>query len=214
MTTKINKSVFMNCPFDDDYNVFFDALCFAIQICGFLPRCALEQVDSAGARLDKIQEIIDECRFGIHDISRVGISKSGLPRFNMPFELGLFFGAKRFGGIKQKNKSCIIIDVHPYRYRESLSDLSGQDIACYNGEVSVLLLSIRNYLQTFSAKVPGGECVVRKYNAYNIALPALCKKLDVDQYKLGFLDRRKIIYRWLTLGRGTGIRSSTSRKIA
>ena len=34
----------------------------------------------------------------IHDLSRVELGENELPRFNMPFELGMALGAKRFGG--------------------------------------------------------------------------------------------------------------------
>ena len=37
-----NNSVFINCPFDDDYRSLFRALVFAIEACGFGARCALE----------------------------------------------------------------------------------------------------------------------------------------------------------------------------
>ena len=49
--------------------------------------------------------MIADCRYGIHDISRTELDRdSGLPRFNMPLELGIFLGAKRFGAEEQKRK--------------------------------------------------------------------------------------------------------------
>jgi len=47
---------------------------------------------------------------------------------NMPFELGLFLGAKRFGAGLQGKKAAIVLDRAPFRYRAALSDISGQDI--------------------------------------------------------------------------------------
>lgn len=89
-----NPAVFINCPFDNDYQPLFDAMVFTILRCGFVPRCALELVDAAGTRIDKIVNIIRECPLGVHDISRTELdSGSHLPRFNMPFELGLFLGS-------------------------------------------------------------------------------------------------------------------------
>jgi hypothetical protein len=41
------KSVFLNCPFDNDYKPVFEALIFAVFDCGYRPRCALE-IDDAG----------------------------------------------------------------------------------------------------------------------------------------------------------------------
>jgi hypothetical protein len=55
--------------------------------------CALEDDDAGEFRLSKIERIIEECKFGIHDLSAVALDvATGLPRFNMPLELGLFLG--------------------------------------------------------------------------------------------------------------------------
>jgi len=54
-------------------------------------------------------------------------SKTGLPRLNMPFELGLFFGAKEFGNTLHKRKKALVLDRVPYRYQNFLSDLNGVD---------------------------------------------------------------------------------------
>ena len=101
-------NVFVNCPFDLRYRKLFRAIVFSIIDCGFIPRCALELADSSVERLDKLFDLIAKCRLGIHDISRTQPdSKSRLPRFNMPLEVGMFLGAKRFGPREQKKKNCI-----------------------------------------------------------------------------------------------------------
>ncbi len=93
MPKVLNHDVFVNCPFDDDYQPLFHALFFAVASCGFRVRCALEVDDGTQVRIDKIFDIITESPFGIHDISRTELNANGLPRFNMPLELGLFLGA-------------------------------------------------------------------------------------------------------------------------
>jgi hypothetical protein len=94
-----DRAVFINCPFTADYRAHFRAIIFTVIRSGFTPRSALEADDSSESRLEKIRKIIGECRYGIHDISKTEPdADSGLPRFNMPFELGLFIAAKRFGG--------------------------------------------------------------------------------------------------------------------
>lgn len=109
-----SDAVFINVPFDRRYKKLFDALVFAVHDCGFLARSAREQDDGSQVRLDKLYEIIGECRFGIHDLSRTSIdTKHRLPRFNMPLELGIFLGAKRYGGAKQGRKSCLILEREP-----------------------------------------------------------------------------------------------------
>ena len=78
--------------------------------------------------------IIGECRFGIHDLSRTkSDGEPPLPRFNMALELGIFLGAKHYGGRQQKAKQALILDCSPYRYQKFMSDIAGQDIHCHRG---------------------------------------------------------------------------------
>jgi hypothetical protein len=83
--------VFINCPFDLDYAATFQALIFTIYACGFRPRSARELDDAGQTRIEKLFNLIHECRYGIHDLSRTDLDATfGLPRFNMPLELGIF----------------------------------------------------------------------------------------------------------------------------
>jgi hypothetical protein len=43
---------------------------FTVLKCGFIPRCALEISNAANTRIAKIEDIIESCKLGIHDISR------------------------------------------------------------------------------------------------------------------------------------------------
>jgi hypothetical protein len=121
-------AVFINCPFDDVYKPILRAIIFTVMRCGFVPRSALEEDNGLQNRLDKIQQVIAGCRYGIHDISRTSLNENGLPRFNMPFELGLFFGAQRYGNRLQQTKSAVIFDTERFRYQQFISDLNGVDI--------------------------------------------------------------------------------------
>ena len=85
MVAAYEDSVFLNVPFDKRFARLFDALVFAIHDSGFIARSALEVDDSGQARVTKILDIIEQSKFGIHDISRAGIDRqTGLARFNMP----------------------------------------------------------------------------------------------------------------------------------
>jgi len=104
----MNKDLFINCPFSNDYRPLFEGVVFAAIYCGFFPRCALEADDSSSNRFEKICDLIGQCDFGFHDISKVELDgKSKLPRFNMPLELGLFLAAKKFGNKRQRNLTDI-----------------------------------------------------------------------------------------------------------
>ena len=114
-STYSDRDVFINCPFDDEYWPVFHAMIFAVQACEFVPRCASE-VDDGDVRIAKILQIIAECRLGIHDISRSQIDSKGLPRFNMPLELGIFLGAREYGGTRHKKKVFLILERDQYLY--------------------------------------------------------------------------------------------------
>lgn len=126
------ESIFLNCPFDPEYRPIFQALVFVVHECGDFARCALEVEDSGQVCIQKIEQIIAECRFGVHDISRTKPDpETQLPRFNMPLELGLFLGAKRYGDTHQQTKSCKILDTERFRFQKFCSDIAGQDISAY-----------------------------------------------------------------------------------
>jgi hypothetical protein len=100
-----DKSVFLNVPFDRAYKRLCEAAVFAICDCGLIARCAKEDEDSSTPRVEKIYKLINESKYGIHDISRVTLdSKNRLPRFNMPLELGIWLGARRYGSKRIRSK--------------------------------------------------------------------------------------------------------------
>jgi hypothetical protein len=87
----------------------------------------METDDGAENRFAKIQAIVEQCRYGIHDLSRTeSDGNPPLPRFNMPLELGLFIGARRYGNEEQKRKSVLILDVEQYRYQRSSQTSPGR----------------------------------------------------------------------------------------
>jgi hypothetical protein len=125
-----SASVFLNCPFDPEYLPLFEALVFCVIDCGFVPRCALDAPDAGATRIDRICKLVESCSLSIHDLSRVEPS-NGLPRSNMPFELGLDIGCRRFGPRRARRKKCLVLDSQPYRYQKFLSDIAGQDIRAH-----------------------------------------------------------------------------------
>lgn len=192
--------VFINCPFDDGYSELFDAILFAVYSCGFRPRCALEVEDSSDIRIRKIEKIIEECRFGIHDISRTDLDETNeLPRFNMPLELGIFLGAKSFGSSKQKLKSALIFDIEEYRYQKFLSDISGQDIRAHSNCPKVLIRKVRNMLNSFGQahNLPGATSIIRSYESFQENLPHLRSRLALEQEDVTYADQTRLIEQWL-----------------
>jgi hypothetical protein len=121
------RQVFINCPYDDEYRPLLKAIVFAVHACEFTARLALEEPGSERLRLERLVSLIAECRLGIHDLSRVRSSdQDALPRFNMPFECGVFYGALQFGTKRQAQKRFLLLDSVPYRPQRTMSDAAGQ----------------------------------------------------------------------------------------
>ena len=93
-----DSSVFINCPFDHQFKPLFRAMVFTVEYYNFSARCSLEVTDSGEVRIGKIIRLIRESKYGIHDISRTEVNEKGLPRFNMPYEFGIFTGFRHYGG--------------------------------------------------------------------------------------------------------------------
>ncbi len=193
-------NVFINCPFDKEYLILRNALLFAIFDCGFIPRCALEEDDSGNVRFNKIQKIIAECRFGVHDISRTELSdQTQTPRFNMPLELGVFLGAKYFGNKQQKGKVCLVLDRERYRYQAFISDIAGHDIRSHDNNPEKVITQIRNWLNTASGRrtIPGGRAIIARWRQFEADLPAMCEQSFIEVDELTYNDQNNFISEWL-----------------
>lgn len=195
------RDVFVNCAFDTNFQPIFRAIVFAIIRSGFRARCALETQDGAENRLAKIQTIIEECRYGIHDISRTQADGNPpLPRFNMPLELGIFLGAKRYGEGPQKRKRALILDLEQYRYQRLISDIAGQDIVSHDGEPGKAIVAVAGWLRQQSrlTSIPGGLAIAGEYNEFRQDLPAIlaARQLHLDEMTFG--DFTAIAAAWIT----------------
>lgn len=194
------RNVFINCPFDKEYLTIFHAIVFAVYDCGYIPRCALELGDGGEVRIHEIGRIISECKFGIHDISRTELDViNNLPRFNMPLELGLFLGAKKYDAKKGKSKVCLILDREEYRYQAFISDIGGQDIKCHSNDHNMVIPIIRDWLRKSSGRltIAGGAAIQSRYQLFTTELPDLCSVLMLEPDNLIFNDYALLVSEWL-----------------
>lgn len=192
--------VFINCPFDPEFKPIFQALIFTIFACGFRPRSARELDDGGQVRIEKLYGLIEDCRYGIHDLSRTELDdQHKLPRFNMPLELGIFLGAKRFGGKVQRDKRLLILDIERFRYQKFVSDLAGMDIHEHGGKVETAIRETRDWLANVSRRqIASGDKVLRLYVQFATDLPALAAELEFDPDKIPYVDFERIVVGWLT----------------
>jgi len=197
-TPTYNDSVFINCPFDEDYKPILRAIVFAIYRCGFFPQTALDEDDGTDLRLFKIIRKMNGCRYGIHDLSRIELNAADFPRFNMPFELGIFFGAKYFGDSKQKWKNALILEREKYAYQQYISDLSGVDTKAHNNEPAIALKRVHSWLNTASHRktIPGEKALLTHFEKFEQTLPGLATELGYSLDTLPFLNLLDIAQEW------------------
>jgi hypothetical protein len=213
------RSVFINCPFDGGYLPLLHALIFGVIDCGFVPRCALEAEDSGDVRIQKIMQLIEECCYGVHDISRTETtsftrpdnSPELLPRFNMPLELGIFIGAQRFGNGHQKRKKYLVFDTEPYRFQKFISDLAGQDIKTHgwpgttaeegkrDAAIRKTLIGLHNWLitKTENNSLPSLKSLQNRFFQFRQQLPQLAVALGQHETDISFYNLSALIETWL-----------------
>lgn len=179
-----DRAVFINCPFDDAYQPLFRAMCFTLLACGYTPRCALDYSDSGEIRFQKILDILTACDLSIHDMSRVELDVgTGLPRFNMPLELGADLALRLKGPPIQRRRRTLILDAEAHRYDKTLSDISGQDIAAHRNAVDDMIGCVRDWLNAnrrSETPLPGARALCGDYAAYQAVVGDIVVALRLD----------------------------------
>lgn len=201
-----SNNVFFNCPFDDSYKPLFNAIVFTISDCGFKVRCSYE-ISEEDFRLYKIINLIKECKYGIHDLSMVKIDRNTqFPRFNMPFELGLFYGCKKFG--KHKDKKFIVLEENKRDFEKFISDLKGLDmIEAHHNEPNTAIEVVSEWLVDVSERrtIPSGKHIVKSYQHFSNDLPELCMVSEWDINKLRYSQYLSLVLEWIKENEGIEI---------
>lgn len=196
------QNVFINCPFDNDFKPLLKALVFELIYLGFSPKLS-QTLSSSAIRVNQIKNLIKNCKFGIHDLSRSKAMVAGeLPRFNMPYELGLDIGALEYGSRKLKTKRILILETERFHYQKVISDIAGQDIENHNDDPKTLITKVRNW---FSANFPeetivGQSVIWIAYNQFiddlNTNLSASYTEDEIEEMPIG--DFIKFANDWIS----------------
>lgn len=141
------------------------AMLFCVVYLGFRPRIARERSNAAEIRIEKIVELIEASRYSIHDLSRVRAARVGeFYRLNMPFELGIDHGCRRFGGAPWTEKQHLILADKRYAYQKALSDIAGNDIETHSNRFDTAIKKVRNWLvNEAGAPNVGAQLIIDKY---------------------------------------------------
>jgi hypothetical protein len=195
-TPSYNDSVFINCPFDEDYKPILRAIVYTIYRCGFFPQTALDEDDATELRMLKTIRKMRGCRYGIHDLSQLELNPDNLPRFNMPFELGVFFGAKHFGDLPQTRKNALILERDKYVYQKFISDLNGVDTREHKNNPVTAMLKVHAWLNSASRRtksIPGEARLRGQYDEFIELFPDLAEETHYTVDTLPFLNLLDII---------------------
>ncbi len=112
-------SVFVNLPFEPAYESIFVGIIVGLVTVGLLPRSVIELNENGTGRMERLFQLIKNCRCSVHDLSYPGKEF----RYNMPFELGIAYSVCR-------NDPDAVILVFEKRKRDLLkilTDLRGVD---------------------------------------------------------------------------------------
>ncbi|HWG20899.1 MAG TPA: hypothetical protein VG225_10240 [Terracidiphilus sp.] len=160
------ESVFLNIPYDPSFESLYLAYVVGLTQLGLRVNLTLA-VPNQG-RLTTIIGLIDDSDFSIHDLSRIQLSK-GVPRFNMPVELGL---ALYRSHVTRGKHRVFVFESKVYRAQRSTSDINGIDPKIHKGTAKGVMAGLRNIFRQ-----PGDVTTVPEmldsYRAVRQKLPAL-----------------------------------------
>jgi hypothetical protein len=146
------NAVFLNVPYDDEFRHLYIAYIVGLYQLGLVPHLASE-IPGGDRRLNKIIQLIQSCRYSIHDLSRVelSVSPSAVPRFNMPLELGMTI---TWQDLNPNIHTWFVWESEPYRLQRSASDLNGTDPNIHDGSAEGVLRELCNAFRSDRYRSP------------------------------------------------------------
>ena len=160
--------VFLNYPFDEEFETLAYAMHFAVTAAGLIPICAKDESAPDQLRLEMLVSMISTCRFSIHDFSRYqGEGEKNFARFNMPIEMGMALFYSTF--TDQRDHRCAFFVATPHDYQRFASDLAGLDPKHHANDNVLLVTGVYEWLsevgESFVDARPTVE-VQEKYRDY------------------------------------------------
>ena len=140
------NAVFLNIPYDEEFRSLYIAYIVGLYQLGLVPHLASE-IPGGDRRLNKIVNLIQSCCYSIHDLSRVELTTapSGVPRFNMPLELGMTITWEK---LNPSLHTWFVWESEPYRLLRSTSDLNGTDPYIHDSTPAGVLRELCNAFQS------------------------------------------------------------------
>ena len=113
----------------------------------------------------------------------------------MPFELGIFFGAKRLGNKEQKTKNALVFERVKFSYQQYISDLNGIDTKAHSNHPGNIIRQTRNWLSTASKRttIAGHIIITNEYNEFATLLPQIVALSGLAMDDIPFNDYCQIV---------------------
>ena len=169
------KSVFINCPYDNVYEPLFHAVVLAVAALGFTPRCARESEGQADPRIVRISRGLMESKYSIHDLSRFqGEGPDNLARFNMPLELGIALGMRTLKEGTDQAHNWLALVPEKFIHHQFISDLAGYDAPDHDQQPATIIRRVAAWLSLqpdFTPPAPTAKTILGAY-------PGFCAQLD------------------------------------
>jgi hypothetical protein len=160
------RSVFLNCPFDDSFAPLFHAAVLTIAALGFTPRCARETEGESDPRIDRIARGLRESKYSIHDLSRFqGEGPERIARFNMPLELGMAL-AIRYQGKASGIPHWVALVPPEFVHQKLISDLAGFDPPSHEQTPATIIRSVAGWLMIQPDFAPPAPSPKKIFEAY------------------------------------------------
>jgi hypothetical protein len=161
------RSVFINCPFDPDYQELLLAVVFTLVAHGFIPRSARETEGDAEPRFSRILGTIARSKYSIHDLSRsTGEGGDNLARFNMPLELGMAAAFRFERERTQKPHRWLALVPEGFAYQRFISDLAGFDPARHDSSVQSVIREVSAWLRTLEDGVDPAPSALQIFKGF------------------------------------------------
>jgi hypothetical protein len=145
------RKVFINVPYDKEYDLFRHTIYSTVKAAGLIPVFASERETSSGIRICKICELMQTCKYSISDVSFSRLH-------NMPFELGLLMGLgiratavilmnERYETIKVGGDNKMV-----RKFDSQLSNLKGVEVIHYDSNQKRLIKLLLCLATSFARK--------------------------------------------------------------
>lgn len=190
-----SKGVFINCPFDDEYLSLLRVILFETLYFRFTPKIASEDANCDRLRLKKIDDLILESKYSIHDLSRMKVKREEENkiigediyfRLNMSFELGIDHGYRLRNDICRKDNKSLILEAEKYSSQKAISDIAGFDVKAHKNDPEELVRILRDWYISID------EDIYKDKNRLNMRSPKNIW-VDFNFFYSDFYDRKRSV---------------------